>query len=142
MAEKNNTFFVGVNVFILRRRKLLLGKRKNVYGSGTWALPGGHLKHAEEMKHAAARELFEETGMRARGYDFVNLVNDPHTPHYLQIGFIAKSPRGEPRLKEPDRCFAWKWFDLGKLPKKLFKSHRKQITLFVKRLGTFSDHSV
>jgi 8-oxo-dGTP diphosphatase len=33
---------VGVGVCIVKDNKVLLGKRKNSHGDGTWAFPGGH----------------------------------------------------------------------------------------------------
>jgi 8-oxo-dGTP diphosphatase len=76
MKDKRALFPVGVNIFVVRDGKLLLGKRKNVYGNGEWGLPGGHLESGETMVQAAARELDEETGLFARDFSFVNLVND------------------------------------------------------------------
>lgn len=125
-------FPVGVNIFIVRDGKLLLGKRKNAYGAGTWGLPGGHLEFGESVKKAAARELEEETGLRADNFAFVNVINDLHNDqHYLQIGFLAEGVENtEPILKEPDRTEEWKWFDLDNLPKEIFSSHVKQIQAF------------
>jgi len=128
---ENNQFFAGVNVFVVRDGKLLLGKRKNVFGEGQWGLPGGHLEMGESITRAAARELKEETGLVARSFGFVNLVNDPQAAkHYVQIGFLADGVKGEPKLKEPERCYGWEWFDLNNLPENIFVSHQKQISAF------------
>lgn len=48
---------VGLSVIIRRKSKVLLGKRKNSHGAGTWCFPGGHLEYKESL-----RELKEETG--------------------------------------------------------------------------------
>jgi len=54
MKDKYEKFHIGINVFVVRDKKLLLGKRKNVYGAGTWGLPGGHLEifpgHIKEIQ--------------------------------------------------------------------------------------------
>ena len=47
------SFPIGINVIVVRDKKILLGKRKNSYGEGTWALPGGHLEEGEGMEEAA-----------------------------------------------------------------------------------------
>ena len=87
--EKRDTYLVGINIFVIRDGKLLLGKRKNVAGDGEWGLPGGHLENHESMLGAAARELREETNLQASKFRFANLVNDSQgEKHYLQIGFV------------------------------------------------------
>jgi len=132
MSQKYEKFYVGVNVFVVKDNKLLLGKRKNVYGAGFWGLPGGHLEHKESMKVAAERELKEETGLCAVEFEFVNLVNDTRQDeHYLQVGFLAKNvDAGNVELREPDKCEEWKWFDLDNLPKNIFVGHIEQIKAF------------
>lgn len=138
--EKRHGFYVGVNVFALRDKKLLLDKRINVYGAGTWGLPGGHLEKGELMVKAAARELMEETGLKAERYDFANIVNDSllGQSHYIQIGFLANNIKGDPILKEPDKCGMWRWFSPDELPKEIFPGHIKQIEIFFKNI-TFYD---
>ena len=132
MDGERTAFRVGVNVFVVREGRLLLGKRKNIYGAGTWGLPGGHLEPGEGMMEAAARELREETGLIAERFDFVNLVNDRHEGGgYLQVGFEAQDVQGgQPTVLEPDQCEVWRWFALDELPKELFAAHQEQIRLF------------
>ena len=134
MQDIYQTFYIGINIFVVKDTQLLLGKRKNVYGSGTWGLPGGHLEMGESMKNAAARELMEETGLEAQSFDFSNIVNDKNRgQHYLQIGFVAQVVKGEPELKEPDRCEEWKWFKLNELPQNIFPPHILQIENFLQK---------
>ena len=123
---------IGINIFIIRDGKLLLGKRKNASGEGDWGLPGGHLEVNEGFKEAAARELMEETGMTAKDFVFKNVVNQPNnSKHYIQVGFEAVSPMGDPELKEPDRCEAWEWFNIDNLPSNVFFAHTEQIKNYI-----------
>ena len=127
-----DSFRVGANVFLVRDSKLLLGRRKNIFGDGTWALPGGHLETGESMTGAAKRELDEETGLIAKGMKFVALVNNVQdNGHYIQVGFLAEGVEGEPQLKEPDKCYEWKWYDLDQLPDTLFIGHQRLIQIFL-----------
>jgi len=140
IKDDYKTFHVGVNVFVLKDEKLLLGKRKNVFGAGTWGLIGGHLEPGETMIDAAKREILEETGLEIKDLIFSNLVNNcGQEEHYLQIGFVATEFSGEPYIKEPDRCEELRWFNLNELPKDLFPPHIKQIENYIKKLNFIDD---
>ncbi len=132
------TFPIGVNVFVVKNGKILLGKRKNVAGHGDWGLPGGHLEKNEKMEDGALRELEEETGLKAN-LKFINLTNGRGVePQYIHVGFLAEKVIGKPQLKEPEKCSEWKWFDLNELPTNLFIGHKKSIKAFIKN-KEFSD---
>jgi 8-oxo-dGTP pyrophosphatase MutT (NUDIX family) len=58
---------VGLAVFLVDDRGyVLIGKRKGAHGSGTLALPGGHLEWNESFEECATRELLEETGVEIK----------------------------------------------------------------------------
>jgi 8-oxo-dGTP diphosphatase len=63
------SFAVTVDIVILTLRgdelTVLLVRRKGAPFRGRWALPGGFKKPNETLDQAAARELFEETGVTA-----------------------------------------------------------------------------
>lgn len=126
------TFHVGVNVFLIEAGSLLLGLRRGIFGDGTWGLVGGHLEPGEGMMEGAARELAEETGLKALKLSFTNLVNDRSSnEHYIQVGFKVEEYSGEPKILEPDRCSELKFFPLNSLPKNIFPPHQNQINLFL-----------
>lgn len=55
---------VGVGLFVMfKDGSVLIGKRKGSIGSGTYALPGGHLEFGESFEDCAAREAKEETDL-------------------------------------------------------------------------------
>ena len=138
--EHYDSFKVGTNIFVVREDNLLLGLRRNVFGDGSWGLPGGHLEMNEAMIDAASRELFEETGLQAKSFTFTSIINDhKREGHYIQVGFVAQDVIGEPELREPDRCAKWNWFPLNNLPENIFVAHKKQIQLFLEAEESFAD---
>jgi 8-oxo-dGTP diphosphatase len=134
-----HTCFIGVNAIVVRDNKILLGRRKGAYGDGEYGLPGGHLEFQENMQKGVARELLEETGLTADSFTFSNVFNNPSDEkHYLQIGFVANNPKGEPKNLEPDKCYGWEWFSLDDLPKNITGPHIPQIDAYLKNRN-FTD---
>ncbi|HEX8946922.1 MAG TPA: NUDIX hydrolase [Candidatus Paceibacterota bacterium] len=113
---------VGVGVAIVRDGKLLLGKRKGSHGAGEWSFPGGHLEYGESWEVCGAREVLEETGLAAEELRFIGVTNDifPEAEkHYITL-FMTGTARGEPELREPEKCEEWGWFPIDDLPQPLF----------------------
>ena len=116
---------VGVGVCIIKDDKILLGKRKNAHGEGTWCFPGGHLEFQESWEDCARRETLEETGLQIKDVRFATSTNDIFAlegKHYITIFMVAQYASGEAKILEPEKCEAWEWFDWNKLPSPLFVS--------------------
>lgn len=112
---------VGVGVIITRNGKVLLGKRKNAHGDGTWSFPGGHLEHGEMPEECARRETSEETGTTLTCTGRAGYTNDifDAARHYITL-YVTGTIAGEPRVMEPEKCDAWAWFAPDELPSPLF----------------------
>ena len=54
---KDKRPLVGIAVIVIKEDRVLLDKRKNSHGSGTWAFPGGHLEFKESIEDCAIREV-------------------------------------------------------------------------------------
>jgi len=116
---------VGLAVIVMKEDKVLLGKRKNAHGEGTWAFPGGHLEFYESFENCAKREVREETGLNIELIDSVPVIatNDffkPEDKHYVTLYLRAKYIEGIPNIMEPEKCEEWGWFDWNNLPTPLF----------------------
>ena len=103
---------VGVAVIVIKDNRVLLGKRKNAHGSGTWAFPGGHLEYDESIEECAGREVFEETGIQienVRRGPYTNDIFADEGKHYVTLFVTADYKSGEPVVKEPHKCEKWAW---------------------------------
>jgi len=113
---------ISVSVMIIKKGKVLLGKRLNRHANGEYTFPGGHLKYLELSKDCAKREVREECGLEIKNLKpqfFCNVTN--YKPkHYVHLGFIAEWSKGRPKVLEPEKFEHWRWVSLDKLPKPLF----------------------
>jgi len=114
---------IGVAAIIKKNGKVLLGKRKNSHGDGTWGFPGGHLEYGESLEECAARETMEETGVIIKNTHFGTLTNDvfhAENKHYITIYMLADYDDGEVEVLETNKCEKWEWFSWDDLPSPLF----------------------
>lgn len=130
----NEDMPIGINPIILNEKgEILLGRRTNKYGAGTYCTPGGRLKVGETFETCAAREIFEETGLIVKESDIevINFANaiDNENEHYVQIGLLIKKYKGIPKIKEPEFFDDLQFFSLNNLPS-IFKKIKPNIELF------------
>jgi 8-oxo-dGTP diphosphatase len=129
MRVSTEPLHVGAELVVRKGNQILLGLRKNIYGAGTWGLPGGHPEHNERMVDAICREAKEEIGFALKPSDVRlacvtdGLIQKDGERHYIHITFEMHDPQTDPQLMEPDECDAWQYFDLASLPDNLFLPH-------------------
>ena len=115
--------YIGVAVIVIRDERVLLGKRINSHGEGTWQFPGGHLEFGESIEDCAKRELFEETGLaidRLRRGPYTNDIFAAEHKHYVTLFVIADKTHGDPTVREPNKCERWEWFRWADMPQPHF----------------------
>jgi 8-oxo-dGTP diphosphatase len=121
--NKRNYLGVGTGVIIRKHDQLLLLRRKNVHGAGSWSTPGGHLEFGETPEDCAIREVKEETGLDISNPSFIGITNDVFVEdgkHYITIWLTAVYQGGEALLGAPHESDAIAWFKWEKLPEPLF----------------------
>lgn len=120
MAERPK---IGIGVIILKDNRVLMLKRKNAHGAGSWSFPGGHLEFSEGIEECARREVLEEAGIRVsnlRPGPFTNDIFEGEGKHYVTLFMIADHDSGEARIMEPHKSDGIGWFEWSNLPKPLF----------------------
>ncbi|MEU6620975.1 NUDIX domain-containing protein [Streptomyces litmocidini] len=126
MSGVRHTVPVDVHLIAVRDGEqgpeVLLSRRAgDVYASGLWHAPSGHVER-ETVVDAVVRETLEETGLVVDPEDVRAAVIVHHRPPgggRERIGFFFEVRRwqGTPRVVEPDKCDAMEWFPITALPK-------------------------
>ena len=127
---------LGTEAFFVKNKELLLGRRKNVHGAGSWALPGGHVEFGEKVLVALKREMQEELGVDIQRAKLVTVTDDfrpKENQHYLHVSFLVEKYLGQITNNEPDRCEEWQYFPLNKLPEDIYPPHAKILKTFFAR---------
>lgn len=95
---------VGVGIVCFRGDEVLLIRRGKPPRAGSWSLPGGRQKLGETVRDCAARELRQETGIKAEIGPLVDVVDSLTRDgdggvqyHYTLVDFRADWTGGTPR---------------------------------------------
>jgi 8-oxo-dGTP diphosphatase len=123
-ASGRSTVRVGVGAIVRRDDgRILMARRRNVHGDGTWSTPGGHLEFGESPEACAARETLEETGVIVGACRFLTMTNDvleADGRHYVTIWIACEHVSGEGEPLAPHELDTVEWFAPDALPTPLF----------------------
>ena len=103
-------------------RILLIRRAPGATRPGLWAIPAGFVDYGEDVRRAAARELFEETGLVAEVGDPVFVASNFHDPAKLTVGIWFEGTITGGSLVPGDDADDAGWFDLGELPPLAFET--------------------
>ena len=111
-----------VAVFDGEGRILMIRRGPGMTREGYWAIPAGFVQYGEEIRSAARRELFEETGLAADVGEVVWVASNFHDPAKLTVGiwFAGRVTGGE--LEAGDDADAAEFFPLDDLPPLAFET--------------------
>jgi ADP-ribose pyrophosphatase YjhB (NUDIX family) len=115
--------FPTADAIVIRDNKVLMIERKN-FPEG-WALPGGFVDYGESAEAAVARELYEETGLRARSLTLLGVYSAPGRDprfHTLTVVYVVEAD-GDPLAGDDARDV--RWWPLDALPGNIAFDHRQ-----------------
>ena len=111
---------VAVGGIAVHDGRILLVRRGREPGRGLWSVPGGKVELGESLEAAAARELAEETGLRARLGPIVEVLDrvvrgaDGGVEyHYVILDFLGEAPSGT--LAAGSDCADARWVRVDEL---------------------------
>ena len=108
--------------------RLLVIRRKHPPFAGTHALPGGFVDIGETVEAACARELKEETGLKAQKLTLIGVYSDPNRDprgHTCSAAFLVKA--GKQTAMAGDDAASVEWVENWRRITFAF-DHRKIVT--------------
>jgi 8-oxo-dGTP diphosphatase len=123
--QKKTEVLVCVAVLIRHGDRVLLNRRRNNRGAGSWAPIVGHMQYGETPEQCAIRETREETGVEIGNVKFRVITNDvfqAEHEHYITIWMESNYVSGKPHVNAPDEESDVQWFFWHSLPQPLFLS--------------------
>jgi len=122
---------IAVNSLVFNAQgEVLLAKRTD---NGLWCIPGGHVDLGETLEQACLRELFEETGLKARVKRLVGIYSDPANSlhiaqgpewHTVRVSFLCEVTGGT--ITSSEETSEVRYFNVAQLPP-LITDHAKRI---------------
>jgi len=136
------TFLAVVNILLIKDGKILLARRFNTgFHDGDYEIPSGHIDGNEPVRKAAAREAFEELGVKIN-IDDLSVVHVMHRygekKERIEFFLTAKEWEGEPTNAEPEVCDEVRWFPISQLPENMIPKAKFGIEQFLNG-STFSE---
>lgn len=105
--------------------RVLLVRRANDPFRGLWTLPAGFVDAGEDPAEAAARECFEETGLRVRVTGLLTIVSGREHPRGADFVIAYRAELLDGDLHPGDDADRVGWFARDSLPELAFTATRK-----------------
>ena len=115
---------------------VLLGRReKSASYPGLWCIPCGYVEYDEDVRQAACREFFEETGLQVKLGEVFTVLSNFHNPetHTVGIWFQAKIVGGA--AKAGDDLTELGWFLPDNPPPLAFPTDQAVLDMIAMRLA-------
>ena len=113
---------VAVICIVPRDGTVLMIRRGTELGYGLWGLPGGYVDRGEVVELAAAREVWEETGLEVEIGDLLGLYSEPGDPVMVAV-YAGRETGG--KLEAGPEALEVGFFDSDQLPELAFPRDRE-----------------
>lgn len=116
---------VGSTIVVMNNKKEILFQNRS--DTKEWGLPGGAMEVGESFEQTAERELFEETGLKAKIFKFVDILSGENLYFKYPNGdevyniicvFLAEGISGKLTMNDGE-SLDLKYFSINDLPSKL-----------------------
>lgn len=131
---------IAVGILLKKDGKILLQRRAgDIFASGQYDLPSGHVDAGEQILDAAVREAKEELGIEISPDDLklfhvIERPNGDDGRYRVNFGFVCERWEGEPKIMEPDKSDELIWATEDTLPEKtvpwtvqVLRCHQKHV---------------
>jgi ADP-ribose pyrophosphatase YjhB (NUDIX family) len=116
---------VAVISIVPRDGQVLMIRRDTDQGYGLWGLPGGYVDRGEVVEQAAAREVWEETGLKIEPGELIGIFSEAGDPVIVAV-FAAMETGGT--LEAGPEALEVGFFPVDDLPELAFPRDRDVLT--------------
>ena len=119
-SRKASLRHVVIDAIVIKDQKILLVKRAlHLWHGNKWAIPGGFLDRDETCEQAIAREVKEETGLKATSVKLFKITDDPNRKNEdrQNVAFVYIVEASGQIKFDPHEVTDAKWFNINNLPK-------------------------
>jgi ADP-ribose pyrophosphatase YjhB (NUDIX family) len=110
---------VGVAVIVLDGERIVLGRRARGAYRGAWCIPCGYVEYDEDVRRAAEREFYEETGLLVQAGEVYAVHSNFHNPAMHSVGIWFRGTICGGVLRPADDLDAVAYVSLRRLPDNL-----------------------
>lgn len=116
----------------VERDRILMVKNRD---NGRWTLPGGKVEADETLEIAAAREAWEETGLKVNVHGIVAVneyITEKDQEHIIFFTFAAEIGEGQEKIVMPDEIMEIAWIGIEEADR-LMPYYKEGLSTIVRR---------
>jgi len=139
---------VGATIIVVNEKKEILFQHRS--DTLDWGLPGGSMELSESLEQTAERELFEETGLKAKKFKFIDILSGKDLYFKYPNGdevynvicvYLAEGISGELAMNDGE-SLDLKYFSVKELPFPLDERAKLIIENILFRLSCSNNESL